>query len=236
LYDLHFHSGARGYALWSVSTYSRIVKSRVLATFDDDSIEEEACSASEAFFEKKSNEPAWDDSGPDESEIADDADELGQYIYEDLRFVGDQVTMLAIAGVYHLWERRVKEFLESQFGDYCTPYMPLEKVRTADFKKITKVLSAFGWDIRETDFYSQLDRLRLVANVAKHGDGTSSEELFKKAPDMFKTTGLNAPPAARMLKLSQDDFCRAVDAVTKFFTQFPKHLHTETRPEKRLVG
>ena len=69
-----------------------------------------------------------------------------------------------------------------------------------------------------------------MANVAKHGDGPACEELLKQAPEMFKTTGLNAPPAARMLKLSQDDFCKAVDAVTKFFIQFPEHLHTETRP------
>jgi hypothetical protein len=138
--------------------------------------------------------------------------------------------MLAIAGVYHLWERRVKEFLEGQFAQ--SRYMPPKKVQKSDFNfdRITKVFSVFGWDICDADFYSQLDRLRLVANVAKHGDGDACKKLLKKAPEMFKTTGLNAPPAARMLKLSQDDFCKAVDAVTKFFTQFPEHLHTETRP------
>jgi hypothetical protein len=222
MYHLHFHSGIRRYALWSISTYSRIVRSRVLATFDDDKIEEEAHAASEVYFKSKINEPAWDDCGSDEGEIADDASDLKQYLYDDLRFVGDQVTMLAIAGVYHLWERSVKGFLESQFSD--NGYIPFAKVREADFKKITKVLSDFGWDIRDADFYSQLDNLRLITNVAKHGDGTSCKALLKQAPDMFRKTGLNVPASARNLKLSQDDFCKATTAATEFFKQFPKHL------------
>jgi hypothetical protein len=222
MYHLHFHSGIRRYALWSVSTYSRIVRSRVLATFDDDKIEEEARAAAEVYFESKMNEPAWDDCGSDEGEIADAASDLERYLYDDLRFVGDQVTMLAIAGVYHLWERRVKEFLERQFGD--NGYIPVEKVRKWDFINIIKVLSAFGWDICDADFYSQLDILHLISGVAKHGDGPSCKALLEQAPDIFRKTGLNVPPSARNLKLSQDDFCRATAAVIEFFKQFPEHL------------
>jgi hypothetical protein len=117
MYHLNFRSGDKRGALSSISTYSRIVRNRVLATFDDDSIEKEAEVAAEAIYHKPLDELAEDDSGPDEAEIAGDADDLANAIYCDLRFVGDDVTMLAIAGIYHLWERTVKELLESQFAD-----------------------------------------------------------------------------------------------------------------------
>lgn len=221
MHDLYFHPGFRHSALCSVSTYSRIVARRVLAMFDDDNIEEEARATAEAFFVNKMDELADDDNGPDEGEIADDAEELEQSIYDDLRFTGDQVLMLSIAGIYHLWERLVKQFLECQFSDNSTR---AKKIRTYVFNDIVKVLARYGWTIYDADFYHHLDTLHLVANVAKHGDGDSCDKLCRKAPDMFRNAGLNAPPSARNLRLSQDEFNKATASVIKFFKQFPERL------------
>jgi hypothetical protein len=49
----------------------------------------------------------------DEEAVAEYAQEYGLSVYTDLEFVRQQVTGLAIAGLYHLWERLVKEFLET---------------------------------------------------------------------------------------------------------------------------
>jgi hypothetical protein len=236
MHDLYFHSGFKQSVLCSISTYSRIVESRVLLSFDDDSIEQEAETAADAFRDKHLNQLAEDDSGPDEGEIADDEDALANSIYCDLRIIGDHVTVLAIAGIYHLWERTMKELLESQFGDYSPPYMSVKAIRKASFKKLVKILANFGWRIRDADFYDELDTLRLVANIAKHGDGDSCDELVKKldakgtVSSMFRNAYRlkKVPLGARNLTLSREHFINASDAVTKFFTQFPEHMSMPT--------
>jgi hypothetical protein len=58
------------------------------------------------------NQEASED-GEDEGAVADDAEEYGHRVYADLEFVRQQVTGLAIAGLYHLWERLVKKFIET---------------------------------------------------------------------------------------------------------------------------
>ena len=61
-----------------------------MAAFDN--IEEEAEAAAEAYYEEKMNDPSCDDSSPDPSEIAEDAEALSERIYSDLEFVNGQVT------------------------------------------------------------------------------------------------------------------------------------------------
>lgn len=215
--QLYFSPAARRYVLDLVSAYSRGFTDRVLAAFAH--IEEEADARGDTYYDKKTNEPAWDDSGPDEGEIADDAEDRSQRRYDVLAFVKHEVTGLAIAGIFHLWERLVKEFLD---GQPCRK--TAKKVQEANFEKITKIIAACGWNIRIAAFYPQLERLRLIANVVKHRDGKSCNDLFAKAPDMFRPTLRKGPPRARDLELSRDDFCKAVDAVKKFFMEFPERV------------
>jgi hypothetical protein len=56
-------------------------------------------------------------------------------VYSDLEFVRRQITGLAVAGLYHLWERLLKEFLVREgLGDKKAIYK-------ADFPKLTALLS-----------------------------------------------------------------------------------------------
>lgn len=106
MYQLYFSPAARRYVLDLVSVYSRGFTDRVLAAFAN--IEEEADAVGDAYYDTKMNEPASDDNGPDKGEIADDAEDFSQRIYGDLAFVKREVTGLAIAGLFHLWERLIK--------------------------------------------------------------------------------------------------------------------------------
>jgi hypothetical protein len=222
---LYFCPSNRRYALELVSAYSREFTSRVLAAFDN--IESEAHAAEEAYYENKMNEPAWDDSGPDASEIAEAAFDYGLSIYSDLEFVTRQIVGLTIAGLYHLWERLLKDFMIREFRHDHPPYVSPNTVQKADFGKLVKIVSEFGWTIENEQFYSELDRLRLIANVIKHGDGLSCDELLKKAPELFRDflhPWANAHRSAEDLSLSKDDFSRSVTAVQAFFQEFPERL------------
>ena len=90
--------------------------------------------------------------------VAEHAQEYGLSVYTDLEFVCQQVTGLAIAGLYHLWERLVQEFLETSFRAVDPP-VPPQKVRRADFDVVVGWLrERFGWDIEAEGFFADLHR------------------------------------------------------------------------------
>ena len=55
--------------------------------------------------------PVGDDSFDPGDDFAEAAQEYGLEVYENLRFTHQQVLGLAAAGIYHLWERLLKQFL-----------------------------------------------------------------------------------------------------------------------------
>src|SRR5712691_616636 len=108
----------RQYALDLIGAYSDGFARRILRGFAN--IEPEATAAAEALFNERMNRVCGPD-GPDEDagSVADDAREHGFSVYSDLEFVRRLVTGLAIAGLYHLWERLLKEFLVRNSGNFA---------------------------------------------------------------------------------------------------------------------
>ncbi len=203
------------YALDLVRAYSSGFADRVLPGFHD--IEAEADAASEAYFDSRMNQVAsYDGPWEDEGAVAEDAEEHGFSLYTDLEFVRQQVTGLAIAGLYHLWERLLKEFLETSFRAIDPPVAP-QTVRRADFNVMVVWLrERFGWDIEAEDFFADLDQLHLVANVVKHGDGKSCEALLEKAPRLFHDFGhpsANERRGADDLRLEREHFVQFAGSV-----------------------
>jgi hypothetical protein len=213
------------YALDVVRAYSSGFADRVLPGFQD--IEAEAEAACEEYFESRTNrEVGENESGEDEGAVADDAEEYGQRVYSDLEFVRQQITGLAIAGLYHLWERLVKKFIETSFLVVVKPPVTLEKVRRADFKAVVGWLrDHFGWDIKAESFFADLDHLHLVANVVKHGNGDSCKLLLAKAPELFRDishlVGASELPRADDLILEREHFLKFTGAIVQFIKCFP---------------
>jgi hypothetical protein len=178
-----------------------------------------------------------DGEGPGADEIADDAHEHGFAVYEDLEFVSLQVIGLAIAGLYHLWERLTKEFLLRQFMWQVSDEHRLKKVvAQANFAQIIESLEEMGWSVRSAAFYGDLDRARLIAAVVKHGDGKSCDELIAVAPELFHDFGdklLNEGRGAKELELTRNHVEVSAAAVVAFFSGFPQCLRQSELP--RLI-
>jgi hypothetical protein len=211
------------YALDLVRAYSSGFADRVLPGFQD--IEAEADAASEAYFDSRVNQVASEDAyWVDEEAVAEYAQEYGLSVYNDLEFVRQQVTGLAIAGLYHLWERLVKEFLATSFR-VVDPPVPPQKVRRADFNDVVGWLrERFGWDIEAEGFFADLHQLHLVANVVKHGDGKSCDALLEKAPELFRDfihLWGNELRGADYLRLEREYFVKFTGSVVQFIECFP---------------
>jgi hypothetical protein len=213
--SLYFAKPDRRYALELVNAYATEVAKRVLPVFDN--IGQEADDA---------ENQCWLDTGNDRT-----AFEQGFSVYSDLIFVREQVTGLAVAGLYQLWERLIKKFIVNEYlSDKPTmqDFLPTnDKVLKADFSKLEKFLKSVGWSIKKEEFYPDLDRLRLVANVVKHGDGPACKVLLQRAPDMFFDFGHSWPNEKRgasHLLLKREDFPKFADAARRFFERFPERL------------
>jgi hypothetical protein len=142
--SLYFAKHNRRYTLELINAYATEVTKRVLPVFDH--IEQEADDAADECWQETDNEGT--------------AQEHGFSLYSDLKFVRGQVTGLAIAGIYHMWERLLKEVLVKEYRHYAKTIK--EEVFKADFSKLETFLKEAGWSIKTEEFYPDLDCLRLI--------------------------------------------------------------------------
>jgi hypothetical protein len=222
---LYFCQYNRRYALGMVGAYSAGLSKRVLPAFNE--IEAEADAAVEMYFNERINEPVEYDDPDDfnweyhEERVYEAAKGHAESVYLDLEFVRRQITGLAVAGLYHLWERLLKEFLVRE------GLREKRWTHRAKFKQLITLLSDNGWDVLAQDFYRDLERLRLVANTVKHSDGDCCGELLVAAPELFFDWGvplLNERRGADDLRLDVGHFEQFTQGVRAFFEQFPERL------------
>src|SRR5207248_1861788 len=127
----------RRYTLDMVSAYAAGFSKRVLSAFSD--IEAEAEAASEAYFNERISEPVgYHDADFDydvhEECVYEASQAHGECVYTDLEFVRRQITGLAVSGLYHLWERLLKEFLVRE------RLREKEQIYKADFRQLTTLI------------------------------------------------------------------------------------------------
>lgn len=107
---------------------------------------------------------------------------------KDLDFVRDRILEMSVAGLYHLWERRIKHMLrsiEEAQAAGADASKSLAKINRADFEDTILRIARCGWKVEEESFFAKLTELRLVANAVKHGEGKSLDDLWAASPRLF---------------------------------------------------
>lgn len=181
---LHFCRANRTWALRQHRALMRGVREKILPAFDDAKMELEADAASDEAFERMISQPAPENFDGDLSDFAEAAIEEGVERYQSLEFVKGQLQALSVAGLYHLWERTLKEFVARELRKEGLD-SGTARVHRADFRQLIDGLTAAGFEVRKEDFFDDLEAIRLVANVCKHGDGSSFRNLEQKAPELL---------------------------------------------------
>ncbi len=111
-----------------------------------------------------------------------------------LRIVREAFTI----SLHHFWERELAAKMRKGYNE-------------AD---AFTFLKSMGLDPKKTE----LTALRLTANVAKHSEGKSAQELNKLRPDLFDSKAMarhNDPPGYEYLRITDpalDEFFKAVRA------------------------
>jgi hypothetical protein len=88
---------------------------------------------------------------------------------------------LGIAGIYHQFERDVREVI----GDLMKPKLEAARLQRTDFAGLCDYLKKLGYQIGHSAGFVGVNTARLISNAIKHGEGASFVELANMRPDLF---------------------------------------------------
>lgn len=184
----------------------------MLSQFDN--MEEEADKAAEEWLEQSGDQ--FDPDRHDPGDFYEAANDVGIEFYQLLSDMRDQTRLSVIAGMFHEWEKQLRDWLVREILHWHRGESVVAKVWSADFCKIADLLESFGWKIRSTDYLKTLDACRLVVNVYKHGVGPSLKDLKQSYPEYLDNplSGSRSPWAEKML-----DYRRASGTVGRLVTE-----------------
>jgi hypothetical protein len=159
--------------------YVRQARKRLLSQFDD--IEADADRAAEERLEQLSHhfDPDRDDPG----HFYEAAHEAGIEFYGLLRDMREQTRLSVVAGIFHEWEKQLREWLAREIQHWHHGDNATWTVWSAKFDEIVDLLESFGWKVRSAGYFRTLDGCRHVVNVYKHGKGKTLAKLKQNYPE-----------------------------------------------------
>ncbi|MBA4313092.1 MAG: hypothetical protein C0417_10735 [Chlorobiaceae bacterium] len=164
--------------------------------------------------------------GPDEdgSSVADTAIEHGLNHYTALASIRYSFSALALASLYHLWEQQAREFLFNELSR--DQHIPPDKFCPNGLEGIKEIFLKYGVDLTTFKSWSQLNELRIICNVVKHGDGKSANELRGLKPKLFNPDVYRSTTSSLfedILLVSSKEFVEYADMLIAFWDEIPEH-------------
>jgi len=152
-------------------------------------LEQEAKALSDAWLEDAGKH--FDPDRHDEGSFYDQAQDKGIQHFEALDELGNSVRLALISGMYHLWERSLREWLTSNDGvGYFRVGDELPKaIWTSDFAKALELFECVNLFQGVCPIRDRLNDCRMVVNTYKHGAGPSADDLKSKRPELFDQYG-----------------------------------------------
>lgn len=219
--QLYMWEGNRNSYLKRHRFYGKQIRKRVLGQFMD--MEAEAESYARETYERGTR--LW---GEDDSGIAEVAHSAGVDFYgllEDLRV---QTLLGALAGMYHQWDKELRNFMEWELRHDVTRERARVLAWAPNIGEVFDLIEKFGWSLRNERWFNKLDACRLVINVHKHGRGNSLDQLAAKYPEYLRSplgdVGLRDEAQYEHLGVTEDQFSEFDAAITCFWEAFPERL------------
>ncbi len=156
--------------------FGDVVRERILPVFDG--INQEADEVrNRRYAELMTSTPASEDWG-DAGGIAESAMEAGFERYETLFSMRFATLNLFSAALYHLTEQHLVDLAMRVADNY-------QRIEVSPRDAVSWFKEEMSLDASALPSWSVINELRLVANVVKHAEGHSAEDLRKLRPDLF---------------------------------------------------
>lgn len=226
--QLYMDSGTRKMFQERHRFYAEQIRQRVLSQFRN--IEQEAQRFADTEYQRLASLPCGEDGG-DLGAAAEQAEDAATGFYVLLDDLEKQVTLGALAGMYHQWEKDLRDFLERELQISIIPSIAKEVAwKDPNIERLFDLLEEFGWPLRTQAWFPKLEACRLVVNVYKHGKGRSLDQLAAKHPAYLKSPLYEILPRDRQdpdyqyLTLTEAQFREFDDSIASFWSQFPERL------------
>lgn len=168
--------------------YMGQAQKRLLSQFSN--IESEAGKYAEEWLEKASLH--FDPDSHDPSSFYEQAYEESITFYEMLDTMRNRTRLSVIAGIFHEWDKQVRDWIIQEMSHWHHGDEAKKALWKANFSDIADLLEGLGWKVRSQNYYTSLDRCRLVVNVFKHGDGDAFQTIKSHHQDLVSSSTENA--------------------------------------------
>jgi hypothetical protein len=208
-----------------IRAFERAVVERMLPAFNG--LEQEADALADSEYERLGSLPARDDI--DMADLAEMAQDAGLSHYEELTGVRQAILNLCAAALFHIVEQQLLLFHRRQV------LHPSEEYDSSLFswKTIHERFSEAGVSLKGLRSWPSLHELECVANVVKHGDGRSADELRKIRPEVMipevlrgengilggPTPYVRTPLTGDSVHVTVDDFRRYAQIASGFWDE-----------------
>jgi len=164
----------------------------------------------------------------DESSFYEAADDAGIIMYESLSELRNSMVLSIASGMLHNFEKRMRQKLTEELNHTMDTSEVKRMVwwKNSNFDQLIELLSEIKPGIGNQDFIEDLQLLRLIVNVYKHGDGGSHKKLSKQYPEFYSTnewaTKFGFELEYGELTLPDeylDKFAAAIDALWRFLPE-----------------
>ena len=189
------HESNRLYIIQEHRFYVAEGRKRLTDQFSDtEQLKKDADAYHDAWLEKKNK--SFDPDRDDEGSIYEEAFHEGVQHYFDLEELGNLARLALITGMFHRWEKFLKEYLTSHDSVGCFPDRVnlLKAIWHSKFHQILELFECVNLFQHGCPIRDKLDTCRLVVNTYKHSSGKSEHHLKAKRPELFS-------PSVKGLKL-----------------------------------
>ena len=138
-------------------------RTRLLDQFVDDAMKADAQRHSDEWLAERAHyfDPERDDPGANYEAAYDEHISF----YLSLAGLRDSTRLSIIAGMFHEWEKQVRDWLGRELGHLGLKEHVHAAVWAAKFDELMDLFEQCAWPVRDQEFYSQLQRAQLVVNV-----------------------------------------------------------------------
>jgi hypothetical protein len=224
--QLYMWEGTRRVILARHRFYVAEVRKRLISQFDD--IEGEADRYEEEAWERALQAPSWgNDDLSDAAEWARD-EAIGHYMMlNDLR---KQVLLSSIAGLFHQWDKELREFIDMELRHNIKREWIDKNVWKATTFQIFELIEEFDWKPTSLPFFPFIDACNLVVNVYKHGKGPALDRLHKTFPQYLSRMARESMFGKsfidhRWVEVTTAHFDEFAQAFDDFWTQMPERCY-----------
>lgn len=155
---------------------------RLIPTFS--SIEEEAEKKSEEIYEELCSRPG--DENTDLAGLAELAEDIGVDYYISMRGLRQGMLNTCAVFLYHMFEQQLMLFHRRELLQLHEE----KNSRLFTHNEIKARLKSHNVNIEAFNAWPKLEELRLLAHSIKHGEGKSSQDLYRIASELFESPAI----------------------------------------------